>query len=52
MAGSIALGLSAVRHADADAVLIALADMPFVPTSIFNGCSPATAARAASRLRL
>jgi molybdenum cofactor cytidylyltransferase len=36
MAHSIALGAAAARQSGADAVLIALADMPFVPTRHFE----------------
>ena len=36
MAHSIALGIAAARRSSADAVLIALADMPFVPTAHFE----------------
>jgi molybdenum cofactor cytidylyltransferase len=36
MAHSIALGIAAARCSGADAVLIALADMPFVPTEHFE----------------
>jgi molybdenum cofactor cytidylyltransferase len=36
MAHSLALGIAAARQSGADAVLIALADMPFVPTGHFE----------------
>lgn len=36
MAHSIALGIAAARRSGAEAVLIALADMPFVPTAHFE----------------
>ena len=56
IARSIALGLSAAREKGADAVLIALADMPFVPTEHFrrllachNGPHSITASAASSR---
>jgi molybdenum cofactor cytidylyltransferase len=51
MAHSIALGLGAVRRSGAEAVLIALADMPLVPTEHFQrllACHRGPAALAAS----